>query len=77
MKKQIFKPGDRVFYYTKGWGIVKTVYNKEPFPEKLCVSVKFDDKLIDTVHFTYRQSALLSFTEYTLLGFSQKRPIKF
>ena len=65
MKKQIFKIGDRVFHIQYGWGVIS--------------ELSINDILVD---FQNRMSAwvssdgnLLSFTEYTLQGFSQERPI--
>jgi len=60
----VFKVKDKVFHYKQGWGIVTDV-NQSIMRVKFTKSDQFfeiDDKL-------------LSFTEYTLQGFSQKRPI--
>jgi hypothetical protein len=64
MKKEIFKVGDRVYHYTYGWGEVTS------HEEDKIITVKFSD---DTI--TFIDGKLLSFTEYTLQGFSQERPI--
>ena len=63
--KEIFKVGDRVFHYTYGWGEVTS------HEEDKIITVKFSD---DTI--TFIDGKLLSFTEYTLQGFSQERPIE-
>jgi hypothetical protein len=72
--KDIFKEGDRVFAYVFGWGKVIYVDNKDDFP----IGVKFDGE--DNESFTHDgryylgEPQILSFTEYTLEGFSQERP---
>lgn len=80
MEKQIFKKGDRVFDIRFGWGTVKEVldtsYHNYP------IIVFFDN--IGNV-FTYASDGssgagmpqMLSFTEYTLQGFTQERPINY
>lgn len=79
MDKQIFKVGDRVFDIHHGWGIVikiKPDGSNTSFP----IRVKFKD---DTECYSYdgrpyfNTSKVLSFTEYTLQGFSQERPIDY
>ena len=66
-----FKAGDRVYDVVWGWGIV-TVTN-------LSVEVKFDSGIYQSYKKDGRYSEdskpTLSFTEYTLQGFSQERPI--
>lgn len=70
--KQIFKKGDKVFCVLGGWGTVISI-NKGDYP----VAVEFDRS-----HYTYSEDGrvndhtppTLSFTEYTLEGFSQERP---
>lgn len=62
--KEIFKVGDRVYHYTYGWGEVTS------HEEDKIITVKFSDNTI-----TFVDGRLLSFTEYTLQGFSQERPI--
>ncbi len=62
--KEIFKVGDRVYHYTYGWGEVTS------HEEDKIITVKFSD---DTI--TFIDGKLLSFTEYTLQGFTQERPI--
>lgn len=70
----IFKKGDKVFAHIFGWGKVIYVDNKDEFG----VGVKFDGEREES--FTYdgryylREPKILSFTEYTLEGFSQERP---
>lgn len=64
--KTIFKVGDRVFDIRYGWGIVEEVIT--------AVIVKFDACVMDRNHYWGRLLGVLSFTEYTLEGFSQERP---
>ena len=63
--EQIFKDDDRVFHIQYGWGEVIDVTCFD-------VSVKFDTG--DIRHISGDAGELLSFTEYTLEGFSQDRP---
>ena len=79
--KTIFKVGDRVFDIRFGWGTVKHIEEDENsyFP----ISVLFDNdkfqnnKLYEVEHNDKTYTNLLSFTEYTLQGFSQRRPIDY
>ena len=73
--KTIFKKGDRVFDIRFGWGTVIT--------ENIVIDsfnpmvVQFDDEELRN-YYTLRGkdiTKLLSFTEYTLQGFSQERTI--
>jgi len=64
MKKEIFKVGDRVFHACHGWGEILSI-NEDYIRVKL----------IDDV-WCFSDKNLLSFTEYTLQGFSQERPIQ-
>ena len=63
-EEPVFKVGDKVYHFTHGWGIIDVL---DSF-----VTVSFNDKKI---HFNHN-TQLLSFTEYTLQGFSQERPIE-
>jgi hypothetical protein len=65
--KQIFKKGDKVFDYTYEWGTVDDI-------DDFTVRVKFDSISNNTVLFWGILLKTLSFTEYTLEGFSQERP---
>ena len=75
MGNTVFKVGDRVFHINYGWGEITDIVRSTMFP----LYVKFD---LGTLTFTMtgKESAkskreMLSFTEYTLQGFSQERPI--
>jgi hypothetical protein len=73
----IFKVGDKVFDVRYGWGVVSSVnIRTKDWP----VEVVFDgeEELLDEYTFDGRAfinyPPTLSFTEYTLEGFSQERP---
>jgi len=80
-----FKKGDRVYHIEYGWGVVieygwgVVIENDNgiSFP----ILVEFASDLIcsftlDGRESTESKSSTLSFTEYTLQGFSQERPIE-
>lgn len=80
MKKQTFEKGDRVFHYLKGWGEIVHTYsdNWEEVDDNYTVCVVKFDSSEELQHFTkYLATKTLSFTEYTLQGFSQKRPANY
>ena len=65
----IFKEGDKVYHFLYGWGkVVKLLNNNNQF----WVRVQFDKQKIGFED-NFRDGFLLSFTEYTLEGFSQER----
>jgi hypothetical protein len=74
--KQIFKAGDKVFDIRYGWGLVVSV---NMLTDYWPVEVLFDGKeeLLEEYTFDGRAyinyEPILSFTEYTLEGFSQER----
>ena len=84
MSKQIFRVGDKVFDIRYGWG--KVIKNRER-ETYICypIEVQFDkDGLQEDIVYTscgkyHKNDAvnMLSFTEYTLEGFDQKRPINY
>jgi hypothetical protein len=70
MSNQIFKEQDRVYHFLYGWGeVVKLLSNNN----QSWVRVQFD-KQEKGFEDNFRDGFLLSFTEYTLEGFSQERP---
>lgn len=79
MDKQIFKVGDRVFDIRFGWGEVCHDYNDGD------LTVRFTNKdntftmlyRPDGKSSSFQEIPLLSFTEYTLQGFSQERLIDY
>ena len=75
MKEEIFKVGDKVYNHHYGWGEIKERYDRY-------LMVDFDNHKSRFIPFTFdgREclrygNPSLSFTEYTLKGFSQERPI--
>lgn len=71
----IFKKGDKVFDYAYGWGEVTQIRPLNKYP----IRVEFENN-IEGYTFEgqpyYERKPTLSFTEYTLQGFSQERPIE-
>ena len=61
----MFKVGDKVYHIEYGWGIITKKDDKD-------IELKFGDTSV----WTDADNNLLSFTEYTLEGFSQERPIE-
>lgn len=70
----VFKIGDKVYCVVNGHGIVKKVMSDNNYP----VYVKFENDSSNQYTFDgrlYNEGLpTLSFTEYTLEGFSQERP---
>ena len=66
MDKEIFKVGDKVFDFKYGWGFV--------YDARCPIIVRFSEY---TVSYAKKDLKTLSFTEYTLQGFTQERPILF
>jgi len=80
MKKEIFKVGDKVFSIHYGWGEVnEKIYNDDE--HDFYVAFKTKSKLVEKAYtkdgreYDVEQPTL-SFTEYTLQGFSQERPVE-
>lgn len=68
--KTIFKEGDRVYHFLYGWGDVIEILDDD---DKFWVRIQFDKKA-KGFEDNFREGFLVSFTEYTLEGFSQERP---
>lgn len=70
----IFKKGDKVYDHAYGWGEVADLMSGVDFP----VIVDFEDTIssykISGKQYNHHENPTLSFTEYTLEGFSQQRP---
>ena len=65
----IFKTNDRVYHHHYKWGTIKDIHygvNKR-------ILIEFDDTP-NLVREMFNEKPVLSFTEYKLVGFSQKRP---
>ena len=80
MKKQTFEKGDRVFHYLKGWGEIVHLYtdNWEEVDDNYTVCVVKFDSREGLEHFTkYLATKMLSFTEYTLQGFTKEKPVNY
>jgi hypothetical protein len=65
MSKEVFKKGDKVYHVLHGWGLISSI-------ESLDIGVDF----VCNARWLSREKNILSFTEYTLQGFSQERPIE-
>jgi hypothetical protein len=63
----IFKVGDKVYHIEYGWGIIEEVINSS-------ILIKIINGHAEERY--WFNTKLLSFTEYTLQGFSQERPIE-
>lgn len=80
MEKLIFKKRDRVFDIRFGWGTVKEVLDTSYHNYPIIV---FFDNIGNVITYASDGSfgagmpQMLSFTEYTLQGFSQERPINY
>jgi hypothetical protein len=64
MEKEIFKIEDKVFHFLYGWGTIQKI-------EDNMIDIDFNGQKV----YAFSDNNLLSFTEYTLEGFSQERPI--
>lgn len=65
MEKQIFKVGDKVFHIEYGWGVIENINGSYYY-----ITFSTYGTRINCEH------NILSFTEYTLQGFTQERPIE-
>ena len=76
MTKEIFKVGDKVYCLIHGWGEVYRIDESKDFSVR--VNFKEDSDVGYDYNGRYYQESkpTLSFTEYTLQGFSQERPIE-
>ena len=73
--ENVFKKGDKVFcHYFGGWGVVEDIYLKNiVFPIR-CSFPLGNGSFTQDGRFYSDGPPMLSFTEYTLEGFSQERP---
>ena len=69
----VFKVGDRVYDIVWGWGVVTSYMGINN------IEIKFDSNIYQTFRkdgrYADSSKPTLSFTEYTLQGFTQKKPI--
>ena len=80
MNETLFKTGDKVFDIRYGWGVVKYIHTidwEKVGPDYLVCEVEFDKKEETYIYTKKSATQMLSFTEYTLQGFSQERPINY
>lgn len=72
----VFKEEDKVYCVVNGHGIVRKIKCKPSYP--VCVEFENDvtEKYTYDGRLYYNSTPTLSFTEYTLQGFSQERPTK-
>jgi len=72
----IFKKGDKVFHYHYGWGTIKkTSYDLvEDYPLTINFGKQGNFCFTNDGRELFCEKPSLSFTEYTLEGFSQERP---
>lgn len=66
---QVFKTNDRVYHHIYDWGTIKAIHNGV----NRRILVEFDDTP-NLIREMFSEKNLLSFTRYTLFGFSQERP---
>jgi hypothetical protein len=72
----MFKVGDKVYHFQYGWGeVVKPVFECDVLVRYETENLIGDNFQIQVVERMLRFD-FLSFTEYTLQGFSQQRPIR-
>jgi hypothetical protein len=76
MEKTVFKKGDRVFDIQYGWGIVTHIFGDHSFPIRIQYSHEANYYTSSGKASVNESKSILSFTEYTLQGFSQERPIE-
>ena len=76
-KEMIFKKGDKVFDAAYGWGeVIRLISGNVPYHIKVSFSSGYE-YYKDNGSLDPNGDPTLSFTEYTLEGFSQKRPLPF
>ena len=81
MKETVFKVGDKVFCIVNGWGTVTKIYEEGTFPIQVTTTALSGGKglcsyTLDGKYFSIESpTPTLSFTEYTLQGFSQENSI--
>lgn len=72
----IFKKGDKVFHYHYGWGTIKSISHNlaDDYPLTINFGKQGNFCFTNDGRELYCEKPSLSFTEYTLEGFSQQRP---
>ena len=73
----VFKEGDKVYCAVNGHGVVKEIKRNVNFPVYVEFENDFTEQYTPDGRILYKNSIpTLSFTEYTLQGFTQERPIE-
>ena len=73
--KEVFKKGDRVYCVIHGHGVVVDIEENAAFPIRVDFKDESDIGYTTDGRYYAKVNPTLSFTEYTLRGFSQERPI--
>lgn len=71
----VFKVGDKVYHVKYGWGVIQEIAGTQAlviYTHENLIGDQIVEEYYERVLYLY----LLSFTEYTLEGFSQERPIE-
>ena len=77
MSKTVFKVGDKVFSIHYGWGKIIGIDADSPYPVKVdFYKVSRLQTFLLNGSEIAKEVPTLSFTEYTLSGFSQERPME-
>ena len=71
--KTVFKENDKVFDVRYGWGKVDLIYNPNHYPIVVKYKIGHISYTLDGKSSHEDLTPMLSFTEYTLQGFSQER----
>ena len=72
MSKETFKIGDRVYSILSGWGTVDKFKYPGDFPMTVTFDTGNNGQYTTDGRFYFNSPPILSFTEYTLSGFSQE-----
>ena len=71
----MFKAGDKVYHIEYGWGIIQEITGTQALVKYTRENL-IKDQIVEEYYERVLYLYLLSFTEYTLQGFSQERPIE-
>ena len=74
--KEVFKKGDKVYCVIHGHGVVVDIEENLDFPIRVDFKDESDIGYTTDGRYYAKVNRTLSFTEYTLQGFSQERPIE-